>query len=359
MQNKIVRNVQKGVAYSTVAIVALIGILLVSFWSYNQLATVSYSITYTERTKDDKALSLLELTKRVLSTDLNFASQEAALDVAANGGTINSKTYWYCNGKPTAPALKEFTYALGTYSQQYLNSYVDGIKDSELKDMGIAVSRYGCCGVDEPGKTNCLQSDSSKCESFTSNAFQGGVIEVTDPTYASYSGALSSDITNNRIAFLYYKLKENTDNSQLTRTIVGAVQAECRGPNTLSQKLENAYKLACKSLEFDSYIKCSYDVLCTSTEGQTSCLNTPCDRAQVADSCYQQSLSGDKEYSKPTNEIKAQGGGFAANAQIKFTLTDTKYNIPTSKGLQPLKFNMWAIFNFAENECRPINNNPS
>jgi len=355
----------KGIAYSVVVIVALLGVLMLSVWSYNQLSTGSrYAGTYTERTDEDIANSKLELAKRFLSQDLVYSSQEAALEVASNGGTLQSKTFWYCQADPQPPTKQEFLYALSNMSLDFLNAYIEELKDSEIANLGISASKYDCAGMYSPEGTVCSQKDSTGCEYFRSTASGNGMIQVTDPAVASYAGDLSVSNDNNRIMWIYNRLYDDTKDSKLLRVITSTLRDECTGPQTMQTKLEVAFDKACEHLVsvLDTDVKCSYSVLCESVGNPIACLNFDCKRPEMTQQlCFNSDQAssnqglGDILQIIGGKTVKAQRGVQATGVVIKFSLTDTKFNIATSKEPKPLLFNVWAAFNIAPENCRPIN----
>jgi len=250
----------KGISYSTVVILALLGILLVSIWSYTQLSSGSqYSGTYTSRSNQDIAVSRLELAKRFLTQNLIFSSQASSLAVAANGGTQFPNTYWYCGGNPTPPELGEVQYALSNKTLSLLNAYVDTIPDSELAKSGVQVSDYGCTGVYDPGHTDCMNQDSSTCESFQTTGTEGGTIQVTTPSPVQYSGDITADNTNNRFWWMYYRLFDDAQNNGLPRAMAAGVRASCNQANREQVALDAAcqhFETLLAEPDGTRYVKC-------------------------------------------------------------------------------------------------------
>jgi len=353
----------KGIAYATIVIVALTGILMLSLWSYNQLATGSgYSFAYQQRTKEDIANSNLEIAKRFLTQDLVYSAQEASFDIAANGGT-GATTYWYCTD-PIPPTSEEVNYALGSSSQSFLNAYVQGLEESKIAESQLSVTEYGCAAVKDPGKSNCMGT-SANCESFKMIATDGGAIEVKTPAQVTYSGNLDANINSNRFYWLYYKLYDDTKKNMLLQVISNSLRDQCTGPQTTTQKLEVAIKEACKHYEelfkeLPQNVKCEYEIKCINTENPVSCLNFDCKRPEFDKSfCYDtlsasgQSSFGDMLGGIGGKIVEAQSSSIAG-INLKIKLTDNKYNIPTSKGMRPLVWNVWAALNIGRQECRPV-----
>jgi hypothetical protein len=353
----------KGIAYATIVIVALIGVLMLSLWSFNQLATgPGYSFAYQQRSKEDITNANLEIAKRFLSQDLVYATQQASLDIAANGGT-QATTYWYCTD-PTPPSADEVNYAVGDLSHSFVNAYVQGLKDSKIAESQLSVTEYGCAAVTDPGKANCM-AGSTNCESFKTTATQGGTIEIKTPAQATYSGNLDAAINSNRFYWLYYKLYDDTKNNMLLRTISSSLRDQCTGPETITQKLEVAIQQACKHYEelfkeIPQYVKCEYEIKCINTENPVACLNFDCKRPEFDQTfCYKTTSAAGQNVLG--NVLDTLGGKIVeaqattvAGINLKIKLTDNKYNIPTSRGLKPLVWNVWAALDIGRQECRPI-----
>jgi hypothetical protein len=353
---------RKGIAYSVIVIVAMLGVLMLTVWSYTELSTgAKYRGTVSGLNPKDVAITKLEMTKRFLTQDLTFSSQDSALVIAASGGTSGGATYWYCNRNPVPPEKEEVLYALSNLTLKNMNAYVEGLKEGEIKKQSIAVNKYGCCGIIDPGQLDCLPKDSSKCEYFQSTATQGGSITITDPEYVTDTGDLFSDNNADRFFWMYYKLYKDTKANTPMNIITADILANCRGPQTMDAKVKAAIGKLCDHYTkdvFDKYVECSYEINCLSTSSPISCLNEPCDvKEKTPQLCFKlQSVAGlDSDLSKLVagGVVKAQGGSIAG-VKFKIKLTDTKFNIPSSKGLQPLVWNLWFVMDIAPQECRPI-----
>ena len=371
---KKIMDTRKGVAFSTIAILALVGILLVSIWAYGQLATGSrFGASITQRQPQDIAISRLELAKQFLTQNLKFSSSSASVEIAANGGTQVPKTYWYCNDKAIPPELEEVKYSLSNSSHNFLSAYISTLSESELENLGVTVSPYECVGIDDPGQSNCLLKDTSHCESFTSTGTQGGLIEVSDPAYVSYGGDLASDVSTDRFFMFYYKLYKDTKESGLTRSIAQGLRESCtqRGAPSV-QRLQFALQKACDHFEalFEEpdgkrYVECEYEILCIDTVNPTACTNVNCERP-----AFSKQLCWEKASSSPQVSVDLSGlqnffdgiGGKTVSAQgasfggieIIFHLTDTKYKVSSAQGPVNLVWNLNAVLNVANQECRPI-----
>lgn len=354
---------KKGVAYSTIAILALLGILMVSIWSYSQLATGSrFGLTLTQREPQDIAVSNLELAKQFLTQNLKFSSETAALDIAANGGTQYGATYWYCDSQPNPPTTSEVNYAMSNMALNFTNAYIATIPNSQLEKLGVQVSNYGCAGVYDNGHDLCTQQDSSQCEGFQTTGTQGGTIQITTPAQVQYTGNLAADVNPNRFYWMYYKLYDDTLNSGLLRSIAAGLRDTCPTQTMDAQgRLQIALQKACDHYENllaepdgTKYVQCTMTVLCADTSNPGSCLNTPCQRTTSNQQLCWTSASQSAASENQGKIASAQGAAFAG-IRVKVTLTDTKFNIPSSTGLQPLVWNLWAETQISNQECRPIN----
>ena len=366
---------KKGVAYSTIVILALVGVLLVSVWSFSQLATgTRFGATITQRQKEDISISNLELAKQFMTQNLKFSSSSASVDIAANGGTQVPKTYWYCGDEATPPELNEVQFALSNTTRSYLGAYISTLSESELKNLGVSVSPYSCVGITDPGSDNCLKKDTSNCESFTSSATQGGLIEVSTPAYVSYSGDLAADVATDRFFNFYYKLYKDTKESGLTRSIAQGLRDSCPMRTNSDQRLKFALQKACDHYEalFEEpdgkkYVKCEYELLCTDTVNPTACTNVNCKRPPLAQQLCWESASTSKvnvdlSYLSGFNKIFDSFGGKIVKAQgtfagieIIFHLTDTKYKVSSARGPVDLVWNLYAAIEVDNQQCRPIN----
>jgi len=375
-------NKKKGVAYSTIVILALIGILLVSLWSYSQLATGSiFGGSITQRTPQDVAVSNLELAKQFLTQNLKFSSETSSLDIAANGGTQFGSTYWYCDSEPTPPEVNEVNFALSNETLNFMNAYVQTIPNSNLAKSGIQVSKYNCAGVYDKGQATCMQQDSTQCESFQTTGTQGGTIQITKPAQVQYTGDIAADVSPDRFYWMYYKLYDDTKNSGLLRAIASGLRDTCPTRTTGAQpsqaRLQFALQKACDHYESllaepdgTRYVKCNIEVLCADTATPVACMNTPCKRSAFNQQLCWNTASQSPLVSNIGNSVRnfvsglggtaaeAQGGAFAG-IRIKVTLTDNKFNIPSTEGIQPLVWNIWAQTQIANQECRPIDSNTS
>jgi hypothetical protein len=355
----------KGIAYATIVIVALIGVLMVSVWSYNNLSTgTGFGGTIANVGPKDIAISRLETAKRFLTQDLSYSTQDASLETALNGGTQYTDTFWYCDNQPVPPSSDEVHFAMSNFSNNYMNGYIEGLKDNQIAQLGVAATQYQCNGIYDSGHDLCVQSSSQNCESFKSTATTGGIISVNQPASVTYSGDLAVDNTNNRFWWVYYKLYDDAQNNMPLRVIFSTVRDECTAAATTAEKIQLAVQNVCKHYESmfkenPQYITCSYDIRCLDTVNPTSCLNTPCQRPAFSDQlCYQKSsaspLNSNVFDSLGGKVVSAQTGSSLGGVIVNFKLTDNKFNIPSSKGLQPLVWSIWASFDITRQACRPI-----
>jgi hypothetical protein len=417
----------KGIAYATIIIIALIGVLMVSVWSYNNLSSGSqFGGTIANVGPKDIAISRLETAKRFLSQDLSYSTQDASLDIANNGGTQTSRNFWFCSNQPVPPETKEVHFAMSNFSNVYLQTYIKGLANSQITQLGVSATEYQCNGIYDSGKETCSQKSSQGCESFQSTATDGGMITVSQPAFVTYSGDLSVDNTNNRFWWIYYRLYDDTKNSLPVRVIASTIRDECTSAETTEQKIEVAIENVCKHYEEvfkenPQYVKCSYEIKCLSVAtasaptttvstvftaptsvyqnpvtynpiptsyyiptsypvatsvapppttapppstvppsyNSVACLNTPCERPPFSETlCYEKtSASGFNTNifdSLGGKIVSAQASNSLGGVIVVFKLTDNKFNIPSSKGLQPLVWSFWASFDVTKEECRPI-----
>jgi len=352
----------KGIAYATIAIIALLGVLAVSLWSWYQLSIgTTQQTTFSTVAAKDRAIQKVEATKQFLTQNLVFAANEASLEIGENGGTEASATYWYCNGEATPPTPEEVNYAISKATNNFLNSYIQTLKESPTM-KGTSINEYECTGVYDPDLAACTAKDSTECEYFQVSGTQGGSITVTDPTFASYTGDISAPVYPNREKWIYYKLYENERNNGLLDAIANGYATQCQGQQLMADKLQVAIKNACDDYEnlFDEYVKCTYEIGCLGcADGSCentidACLNFDCERSPLTEQlCWKsEQVSGDDSIDVG-KKITFQGSSIAG-IRVKYTLTDTKYKIPSSKGLKDLKWNVWAIISLAPQQCGPV-----
>jgi hypothetical protein len=136
---------------------------------------------------------------------------------------------------------------------------------------------------------------------------------------------------------------------------------EARLQFALSQVCDH-YETLLAETDGTKYVKCEMQVLCTDTTNPVACVNTPCTRPQPSSLCWQSVSQSPLEGEKYLHDFVDSLGGKAVQAQagggtgvrLKIILTDTKYNIPSSQGLQPLVWNLWAETQVEDQPCRPI-----
>ena len=255
-------------------------------------------------------------------------------------------------------------------SLSLMNAYVASVPNSELANMDVSVSNYGCIGVYDPESANCLLQDSSHCQGFQTTGTLGGTVTVSAPSPVQYTGNIAADATSNRFYWIYYKLYDDTKNSGLLRTIATGLRDACPLNRNGQARLQIALSKVCDHYETlfaepdgTKYVKCEMQVLCMDTANPVACVNTPCERPQTNTLCWQSVSQSPIEGEKYLNDFVNSLGGKAVQAQsgalagirLKITLTDNKFSIPSSQGLQPLVWNLWAETQIADQPCRPIN----
>jgi len=343
----------KGITYSVIVTVALVGILgaLIGM-SYQSSIGSRVGGSIVEKASQDVSDQKLENTKATIAGALKFGTMLSALDVAAQGGTADSLTYWECNGEPQPPELNEVLFALSNTSIQYFNSYLKTLK-KDLKEKFINVSECDCVAIKPPKKEICMNED---CSSFGSGA-KDEKIKVTFPTNTSYDGDIEVDISPIRFWMFYYRLYDFFKNNKLLQVIQKSMLANC--PEDALVKYEIAYQDVCRDLikelsRHDSpggveckTIKSEYEgddhteILCTHKYidcriVETGAPHTDCERDPREDICFSK-----KDYMQGNNK------------GILIELKDKKYK---PLGEKPMIFNIHAVFiGLNIPECKPIN----
>lgn len=341
---------EKGVSFSVVAIIALMGVLGVAIWSAYQLSIGSkYWEPFTEKTKHDMAVAKMENTKLLVQQALKFGTQNSAILVAAQGGTKNSVTYWYCNGIPTPPEMKEVEFALSNFSLNFLNGYIKSLKENKtLEKFGVEVDEYSCVVLHPPEKPGCISSD---CNTFGSSAV-GGRIDVIDPAQVSYSAGIEVDNNLNRFWRHYYLLYDFFKNEKPLRIITQSIQEDCPGPQPMEEKVQVALEKVCDQIEQmldPQYIECKIIDLCE--EDDLSCLNAPCDRVFTDQICYR-STAGLKPIYEHREEQKKVSFQESIHKRFKIRIEDKKYK---PLGTDTVVWNLYSDVEIGFVECVPIN----
>ena len=98
------------------------------------------------------------------------------------------------------------------------------------------------------------------------------------------------------------------------------------------------------------------------TVNPTACTNVNCKRPEFNQQlCWNSASSESKQINIDLSAldglfgrtVKAQGGAFAG-IEIIFHLTDTKFKVPSDRGLKEMVWNLYAVIDVANQECRPI-----
>ena len=358
---------KKGISAGILGIILMIGVLGIAIWSTYQLSVGSiYESGITQTSKQDVAQFKLEAAKRFLQDDLIFASRQAALDIAVRGGTVAPATFYYCfRNEIVPPSPEEVLFALSDTAENYLNAYVKtSQEEGKLLEMNVEVPEYSCVGEYDPGYGNCNGKDSTNCEQFWTTATGGGNIKVTDPVSVADTDKLVALNDLNRFFWLYYNLYEDTQDRTVTNIITDVLDGRCRNDKItegdMLKLVEVALDQVCTHYEslFDGYVSCEYEVECFNGEGnRQACLNVACVREPFAgDLCWKgegletetlnKIFTQAENPSKPSS-IELQGTQEVLHSEgslrFRFELTDSKYLLPSSKGLQkPLVWNLWG-----------------
>ncbi|MEM5792920.1 MAG: hypothetical protein QXY45_00985 [Candidatus Aenigmatarchaeota archaeon] len=221
----------KGVSFSIIPIIALIGVLGLAIWAGYQLSVGSNIQSQSGISTQDTAADNLQRLKDKLTEDLSFSASEASLDIAKNGGT-GATTYWYCSGTPIPPEPDEVEYAMSTLTLGNLNGYISTLREPEnpiFIEMEPVIPDYTCVGIFEPSSTQCDNQNSVNCERFGVTASDGpdGKIEVRKPSYASDDDDLEAYVNDNRFYWLYYRLYNNFDLLTSNANILAEITPGC------------------------------------------------------------------------------------------------------------------------------------
>ncbi len=282
----------------------------------------------------EKLFQQLENTKRVMIQDVLFATHQASLLVASQGGSYVPQRYWMCNSQVSVPSEDEVLFSLSNISSNLMKTYIQGIN----KETGITVEGYDCLYSYDPGAGVCGSQDSSGCESFPATATKGR-ISVKAEDEVSYQDPLQGEASPNRFFWIYHRLKGVFDKNLFMIWVNADVREHCDEPTPNNLKINNAIQVACERLqqEFDGYVNVTCINLCP--EADMDCLNVPCDAPAVPASCL-------------TASMQRVSGGMNAQILVK----DTKYNVPGAGGaMEPLIWGIMVASEVAGVEHRPVN----
>ena len=127
---------KKGLSFSVIPLIALLGVLSLTIWSSYQLSIGSkYSQTYSEINKPDTSSFKIETIKNILKQGLIYSSTQSSLEVAERGGTSYPITFWYCNKMVNPPKIEEVNSAVSELSLGYLNNYIENSKKEGKKEI--------------------------------------------------------------------------------------------------------------------------------------------------------------------------------------------------------------------------------
>ncbi len=206
---------KKGISFSVVPLIALVGVLGLSIWAGYQLSfggsrrDVSVGVS-----TEDESIQKLEQVKNMLLGGLEFSFTQAVLEIAENGGT-GSKTFWYCTFDHTIPEPEEVEFAISQRTRNYLNAYVSTATNVEgpLFEIEAIIPEYTCVGVFNPGEDSCDRQNSQECEEFATSATAGpdSLIEISDPVYVNDGADLEAHLKDIRFYWLYYRLYNDFD----------------------------------------------------------------------------------------------------------------------------------------------------
>lgn len=366
----------KGVAFSVIAIIVLIGVLGLSIWSGYQLSIGSrYSSTYGDMSKQDAASFKMKSVKKDLEQALKFSANQAMIKVAANGGT-ESTTFWSCsqgskNFVPRStflPSPEEVKSAVSSATLNYFNAFISSVNEEhKLFEIDVNLPKYSCVGTFDKGESVCSNDDSSDCENFWSTATAKSKIEIHKPVYISESDEIKAYIDNNRFFWIYYRLYNDYDDSFIQNYV-------CRGDiwrGGVEPRITSALDELCKHYKnelFDKdesgnpYVNCSYEILCFEERNPNACLNSECSRGEFTEAdCEPPILKLSGYNSKTVNSKNSKTIYFEEECvpettriewrgkdelRFRIKLTDNKYNIFGMRK-DPIKL-VWIINGIVE-----------
>ncbi|MBL7170045.1 MAG: hypothetical protein ISS48_03425 [Candidatus Aenigmarchaeota archaeon] len=374
---------RKGISFSIIPIIALLGVLGLSIWAGYQLSVGSEYVGGYGDIGDPEVFKM-ETVKKILEDGLKFSAQDASLEIAANGGT-DSTTFWYCGGEGTVPTPEEVKYYFSETIRSGLNAYVDNSKSGgELFEIDVDIPKYTCVGVYDNGISECSSLDSSGCEDFWvtgTGYFQ--IILNEDPTITE-EDSISALILQNRFFWIYYSLyQEYLSGNSLDSLIQDAVcdpngdgvideEEKKRMKDGIEDRIKTALKNICEHYEnelfTDGYVDCSYEIDCFfEREGEDSpCykLNSQCVRDE-----FTQGLCGAPEVRVSGKVEGGEGKKIFFNGpcvpeyktrfydetdylRFRIVLEDRKYKIPSmTRTLRNLVWKVHGVVPIDYSDC--------
>lgn len=321
-------NRQKGIAFSSLAMVAVIGVgAIVGYMALQAESGVWRREQISRKRSLSQPRATLETVKRFSAINLKVASKTAALDVAEAGGTLGGGRYWWSGNppKPTPPSLKQVSYALSVKANRGYNSYLQGTRES-FSQYGVDINDCDCVGINAPQESNCVPKDSEGCESFKSFA-QDQLISVEEVagTKDRYRGNLATDVGGNRFYWTYYNTKRGME--ELQGWVNQRLAQECPGPEEDLAKLRTSINHGCQQLQkqmFDDQVEVDCKITCLDTT--SSCLNSKTASSFNKDTCWAQGTTS---------------GSFRLNINV----TDYKYTVNGEN----LNWNLMAALDAGQN----------
>jgi len=303
-------NADKGIAFSSLAMVAVIGVgAIVGYMALQAKSGVWRREQISKKRTLSQPRATLETVKRFSAINLKVASKTAALDVASAGGTLGGGRYWWSGNppKPTPPSLDQVNYALSVKANRGYNSYLQGTRNG-FSQYGVKVNDCDCVGINAPKESKCPPQDSEGCESFKSYA-QDQLISVEEVSGAKdrYRGNLAADVAGNRFYWTYYNTKRGM--KKLQSWVNNKLGQICDGPESDRAKLQSSINHGCDQLDrkmFDDNVEVSCNITCLDTSG--SCLNSETASSFDKDTCWAQGTTS---------------GSFRLNVNV----TDYKYTV--------------------------------
>ncbi|NCO97318.1 MAG: hypothetical protein COY38_02385 [Candidatus Aenigmarchaeota archaeon CG_4_10_14_0_8_um_filter_37_24] len=361
---------KKGVSFSVIPIIALLGVLALSIWAGYQLSIgSSYNKRYGDVFSEDPSVFKMETVKKILEDGLKFSAQDASLEIAANGGT-GSTTFWYCAYEDKIPTPEEVKYHFSNLIKTSLNAYAKNSNAGDLFEINVDIPEYTCTGVYDNGESKCSSRDSSECEDFWVTATGNSQIILKEPNVLKEDDSISAIIPQNRFWWIYYRLYDDYNGNSVHEQIQNSVcvPGESINRGEVRGRIESALNEVCRRYEnsvLDGYVDCSYEIDCFfEMDGSRNCLNTLCSREpfneELCDSPEVVRVAGktndndvEKVFFQDCTPYR-EDHSYSDTDWLRFriVLKDSKYNIPSmSKDLKNLVWKIQGAIIIDYNQC--------
>ena len=365
---------KKGVSFSVIPIIALLGVLALSIWAGYQLSIgSSYNKRYGDVFSEDPAVFKMETVKKILEDALKFSAQDKSIEIAANGGT-RAETFWYCGYVERVPTPEEVKYHLSESIKSNLNAYIKSSEDEDqFFEIEVDIPKYTCAGAYENGESKCSSRDSSGCEDFWATATGNSQITLKEPNFLKEDDSISALALKNRFFWVYYKLYQDHKDGFSIRDLVQkevCIPGEKIDRGVMLERIRSALEKVCNYYENvvfnDLYIDCSYDLMCFNEMQPSMCLNSMCDRGPFTEGLCDSPnalrvsgmsekitgkiiyFEGEEECDKWIDRYYYENDDFRFQIRIK----DSKFKIPTiEKELKNLIWEINGIISIDHSEC--------